>query len=199
MILNEWALSPVAAVLWVGLLLVLRRRGRSLSYILCVSAFYLYALLVFRWTVLPIRVDSDFIDTMRSNTRLTDGINLVPVLGLDLRSVQAYGNFLMGVPFGFGLPFVVGARRPRWHMIAAALFAVGIELAQLAMDLVYGFAYRKVDVNDILLVWLGAVVGYFVLRAAATAYCRISDPADTESGIWSHAEITLNRMRISLH
>ncbi len=198
MILNEWALSPIAIALWVGLLVVLRRRGRSIGFVLCVSAFYLYLLAVFYWTVLPIEVDSDFIAVMRANTSLVDGINIMPFIGMDPHSVQVYGNFLMGVPFGFGLPFVVGERRPHFHLLAAALFAVGIELVQLAMDLVYGFAYRKVDIDDVFLVWAGAVAGYAALRVLATAYCQVSGPARTGSGIWSDAETTLIRMRISL-
>ena len=162
------------------------------------GVFYLYLMAVVHWTILPIRVDSDFVDTMRSNTSLADGINLVPFLGLHVRSVQVYGNFLMGVPFGVGLPFLVGERPVRWHLLAAALFAVAIEVVQLGMDLIYGFAYRKVDVNDILLVWGGAFVGYALLRVVATAYCKIAEPAISESGVWSHAELTLGRLRLGL-
>lgn len=193
MSVDIWSVSPIAVVGLLVLLVVLRRRGRSYGYLACVVGFFLYMMVVARWTVFPLRFDADFIEAFRTQTTLVSGINLVPLAypsGLPSFSVQIYGNFLLGVPFGFGLPFLVG-RRARYYVGAGAIFAASIELLQLAIDLAYGFAYRTIDVNDFLLVWFGAIAGYLLFRGVALAYRKIIGTDIGDQGIWGHAHDVL--------
>ncbi len=81
-------------------------------------------------------------------------------------------------------------------MKAGAVFAASIELVQLAISLLYGVAYRVIDINDFLLNFVGVVSGYAVLRILAFSYQRISgrSPRRTNSpdaGLWEYIESVL--------
>lgn len=134
--------------------------------------FIAYLTGVASYAFFPITLDHDFIDVMRRNTTLERGINLVPfrdLAGGGSGTRQLAGNLLLGVPFGFGLPFVI--RRPNRGLLAWGVgFAASIELIQLAMNMLYGFPYRVVDVNDFLLNSLGVILGLAAFRLTAAMY-----------------------------
>lgn len=69
----------------------------------------------------------------------------------------------------------------------------------MAISLLYGFAYRIVDINDFLLNFTGVLLGYGILNGAAFLYCsvagespRVGDPRD--GGLWGHIESVLNAL-----
>lgn len=73
---------------------------------------------------------------------------------------QAVGNVLLLLPVGLFGPLALPWLGRWWRvLLAAALFSAGIELAQLAIP------DRSADVDDVLLNALGALLGYFLLRA----------------------------------
>lgn len=195
MSIDIWSVSPIALLVLGGLLVYLRRHGRSYGYLLCVVGFFLYLMVVARWAVFPLRFDEEFIEAFRRETTLESGINLIPFRyanGLAPMSIQVIGNFLLGVPFGFGLPFIVARRWP-YVLIASVIFSGFIELLQLLIDLAYGFAYRAVDINDFVLVWLGAAVGYALFRVVAVIYRQIVGTDSGDQGVWAHAHNVLTR------
>jgi glycopeptide antibiotics resistance protein len=79
---------------------------------------------------------------------------------------QIGGNLGLLVPLGFLLPALSQRMRRWWAFAAVALcIAVGIEAAQLAERAV-GLAARSVDIDDVVLNALGAILGYGVYRAS---------------------------------
>lgn len=168
------------AVLLAGLAIIsfgLRRRA-SLARIGCELAFLGYLVGVASVTVFPIITEPGFIGQMRQANRIVDGINLVPLGGLDLREGgsiidrQMLLNVVMGVPFGVGLPFL-GSTSARRVVVLGIVFAMSIELAQLAIDLVYQFAYRTVDVNDVVANVIGVTLGVGLFRLIRVVYGRL--------------------------
>jgi pheromone shutdown protein TraB len=106
---------------------------------------------------------------------------------LDLRSEQVAGNFLLGVPFGFGLPFVVAGSTHRQMVVRGLGFAAGIELAQLLLGLLlYQAPYRVIDIDDVWLVFTGTLAGYGALLAAAHVYRRIGWGRGASVPVWNH-------------
>jgi glycopeptide antibiotics resistance protein len=75
--------------------------------------------------------------------------------GLDNQNLQ---NLLLTVPFGFGLPFLVHRRR-RWLALACAGLPIALEGSQLMVSVIVGWAYRSVDVNDVVANAGGALLG----------------------------------------
>jgi glycopeptide antibiotics resistance protein len=133
--------------------------------LLSIATFCVYLAAVAALTVLPIVLDRFSILAMRADgTRFAHGINLVPLNGIShgaYSTSQVIGNFLLGIPFGFGLPFV-GVRSSRAVLGWGLLFALGIEGAQLAFDVAYRFAFRVVDINDVLLNFGGVAAGLLI-------------------------------------
>jgi glycopeptide antibiotics resistance protein len=73
---------------------------------------------------------------------------------------QAVGNVLLLLPVGLFGPLAIPWLGRWWRvLLVAALFSSSIELAQLAIP------DRSADVDDVMLNALGALLGYFMLRA----------------------------------
>ena len=107
-------------------------------------------------------------------------VNLVPLrridetlaLGSHLQTVRLLaGNVLVFVPFGVLFAVAtsrVGTRRaPVWlpTLLAGAVLSAGIELAQLAISIAVGYAYRDPDIDDVLLNVAGVALGLALLTA----------------------------------
>ena len=81
-----------------------------------------------------------------------------------------YGNFLLGMPFGFGLPFLARLTHRRVTLLGLG-FAAGIEVAQL--------------------VFAGTLVGYGVLWRAARVYQRLGWAGGARLPVWEHFHAVL--------
>lgn len=183
------AFSPTSFVLLLIPLFFLRRRGKSIGYLLCFYLFSLYAWAALAHTILEFPVHSSEARMIHMRTWSKE-INLVPSLlsgKFNPSSEQVYGNFLLGVPYGFGLPFVV-ARSTHKRMVLLGLgFAAGIELAQLLLGLLlYQAPYRVIDIDDVWLVFTGTLAGYGTLWVAACLYRRIGWGRGAHFPIWNH-------------
>jgi glycopeptide antibiotics resistance protein len=187
--------NPLAFLFLAAPLFFLWRRGRSLGYIFYFSLFFFYMWAVFANVIFPLPLDGSYFDTIRGRTWASQ-VNFAPLFlarEFDVRSVQIYGNFLLGVPFGFGVLFVSSV--PSRRVIPLGLgFALGLELLQLIIGLIYGFPYRVIDVNDVLLVFAGVVLGYLALRATAHGYRRLTGAGAATGPLGRHVHSVLFRV-----
>lgn len=191
--IDIYAFNPLALVILLVPLFFLRERGKSVGYLLCFSLFFLYMWAILAYTIFPLPVRSHDIEAIRY-FRWTSSINLVPGVfsdEFDIRSVQVYGNFLLGVPFGFGLPFVVASTPKRVLRLGLGL-AAGLELAQFGIGLlVYQGPYRSIDIDDVVLVFTGTLFGYGVLWAVAHVYRRLGWAGGARLPVWAHIHVVL--------
>lgn len=183
------AFSPLAFMLLPIPLLFLRRRGKSAGYLLSFSGFFLYAWAVLAYTIFDqLPASSDQLEMIRGRS-WAENIHLMPRFlsgDIALGSEQVYGNFLLGVPFGFALPFVATSTHRRVVLLGFG-FAAGIELAQLLIGLLLlQGPYRVIDIDDVWLVFVGALSGYGALRVAALIYRRIGWEGGARLPVWSH-------------
>ena len=191
MSIDIWNVSPLIVIGLAVLLVYLRRRGRSPGYLACVALFGIYLVLVAHWTIFPLILDEATLAALARERSLADAVELLPIVGgLAPTRYELVGNILLGVPFGFGLPFV-SSRRGWDVLIDGLVFAVAIEIIQLLIDLAYGFGYRVIDVNDIILVWLGVLGGYIAFRVLSAAYRRAGRTAGIDEVAWGHAHDVL--------
>ena len=174
MLMDMESVLPLAIPALVVVVWYLRTRRRfSAGRLVAVICFAVYLLQVSKYTIFPLRLDSASIAALRHQSRLLDGVNVVPFRGWSLAylaSVQVWGNLLLGVPWGLLLPFVAPVAGWRAMVRYGATFATAIELLQLAISLLYGFAYRVIDINDVLLNFAGAMLGYALVRLSAWFY-----------------------------
>jgi glycopeptide antibiotics resistance protein len=181
-------LHPVAFAVLPLLLLFLRWRGKSAGYLLCFALFFLYGWSVLTYTIFmfaPSVSGPDIFDSVR----WFEIINFVPAVisgTFNVRSDQVYGNFLLGVPFGVGFPFVARTSR-RVALLAGLGLATGLELAQLLLGmLVFRSPYRIIDIDDVLLVFTGSLAGHAALWIAALLYRWIGLAGGARLPVWAH-------------
>jgi len=197
----ESVLPAVLPLLAVFLWYLRTRRHLTTGRLVAAGAFVIYLLWVSRYTVFPLRFDSRYIEAFRSQTVFLKGVNFIPLKDLSpeyLSSIQGWGNVALGVPFGFMYPFVVVVSGWRQMVRYGVIFGAGIELTQLAISLLYGFAYRVIDINDVLLNFTGAMIGYALLRIVASFYLAIAGPkaragTPLAESLWGHIASTLRQ------
>lgn len=154
-----------------GMLLVLEwRRIPNLPRLLFIALFGFYLLCVIRWTVFPIYI----FPARALQVRFMDGVNLIPFyFGPFTPLAFAWPglllNTLLTMPVGFGISFITRFRVQHLPGLVVA-FGVGIEGVQLLISLILGYAYRTIDVNDVICNSLGVLLGYAAFRIFARLY-----------------------------
>jgi glycopeptide antibiotics resistance protein len=175
------------------------RRRYTFGQLVAVGGFATYLLLVSSYTVFPLWLESSYIEDFRRQGKFLNFMNFVPFRDLSLKylmSIQGWGNVVLGIPFGFVFPFVVTVSGWRQMVRYGLMFGAAIELTQLAISLLYGFAYRVIDVNDFLLNFTGVLSGYAALLLVAYAYQGVSDLGVRKDKVrsarfWGHFEAVL--------
>lgn len=169
---TQHLLSGIAIL--IGLLPVLWRKKRSLSYLLFFSIFWVYLLAVVEAVIFPIVVNVD-----SSVRAFTPSLNLIPfyfgdcsMLILCIRGIVE--NILLTIPFGFGINFLIRIK-PRTIFWLAIAIGLMFEFSQLIISLVFRSRFRAVDINDVLFNGIGVLVGYAMLRLFAWVYVSISE------------------------
>jgi len=130
-------------------------------------------------TIFPIPIPEDSL-TRWPVTNILSRVNLIPFrfghLFENHPNVvfrELFGNVLLTVPFGFGIPFVAVFRAKDISWLAFGL-GFAVETAQLGFCLFVGGSYRSVDVNDVLLNAAGVLLGFSLFRGFAWLYLVIS-------------------------
>lgn len=133
-------------------------KKKNITYIFFFSILYLYLYFVIRTTQFPIYVD----DVQREafgGQNVWKEMNYIPFkYGFSLSSLY---NIIMTIPLGFGIPFLVKSNIRKVFLIALCTTLL-IEAGQLISALYAGYTFRYVDINDVILNILGALIGYLV-------------------------------------
>ena len=164
-------------------------RGGGFGYPIALVLLAAYLVVAATYVFLPLRFDAEYRELMK-RADVWANINLIPLrLGSDYAgdpgASQAVGNLLLGVPLGFGLPFVARLRA-RAVLLAGALFGVAIEAIQLVLNLLgIAFPARTIDVNDAILNGTGAAIGLGLFLACRELYSKIWS-ARRPGGPWRH-------------
>lgn len=171
-----YPLWPLLAAAFVVLLFVIWRKTHSLCYLLCVAVFSVYLVFALDRVLLPLEITGSYADAMKQ-VPFSANLNLIPFYfngGRFEDSIEPMLlNVLLTVPFGFGINFLmpVRTRRALWIALVVGLSTEGL---QLILSLLVGYAYRIIDVNDMLMNALGVLVGYGLFRLAAGLYLWLS-------------------------
>lgn len=82
MMMDLESVLPVVVPALVVLLWLLRSRWRfTAGRLAAVTGFAVYLLFVSKYTIFPLRFDSEYIEALRRQTELLDGVNLIPFKG----------------------------------------------------------------------------------------------------------------------
>jgi glycopeptide antibiotics resistance protein len=187
---------PAILCLLVFSLVAIRRR-KPAGYVLCVYIFVAYVWVFLDNTVFP------FPYVLRLNEFPWHAFNWVPALiaGNDpdfrLSNSQVWGNFLAGVPFGFGFPFLASPRNSTFRrmLVFGLLWGIAPELLQVIQMWLFAFIQgRSVDIDDVWLCFTGTLTGYAFLWLLARFYVRLDFSRGARLPIWNHFHDVLIRI-----
>lgn len=177
-----WAVALPVLLLYLG-----RVRHLPACNLLAVAAFATYLVVVATFTILPLRLDEEYL----SRPPFDPAVVLEPFfLGRAeqvMSPTQYLGNVLLGIPFGFLVPFVW--RVPLARVLVAGLgFSVTIEALQwLATRAGVAFPSRAVDINDVILNTLGVLVGVAGFALARPVYRAVVPAGASTPRAWARA------------
>ena len=106
-------------------------------------------------------------------------INLIPFNFGRLFDVSSFiilwellGNILLTVPFGFGINFIL-TLGPGFILPLSLFSGLLIETSQFLFSLLLGISYRSVDINDVILNFLGSLLGFGMFYLFAWLYTAL--------------------------
>lgn len=149
-------------------------RKRSFSYLLFFSVFWVYLLMVVRTVIFPIAINVDY-----SSPRIMPRINLIPFYFsycaiLRLCIMETVGNVILTIPLGFGINFLVQVKSKKLLLLALAI-GLGFEFSQLLISLAFRSGFRTIDINDVMLNFIGVLIGYELFKAFAWTYIKAAE------------------------
>lgn len=170
-------LASLFALLYLSVTLF--RRTFALSRFILMAGFILYVLMVIDITMMPLPVTRDM--------PIYGGrVNLIPFAGIydtitsaissKIAAINVLGNVLLFMPLGLFVPLLWPSKSSVRSMLTIGLSSsLTIEAAQFTIGVILGQQYRRVDVDDVLLNVLGAILGYFALRRFGPALSAVID------------------------
>jgi glycopeptide antibiotics resistance protein len=168
-------------------LLIFLRHKRRWAYLFCFSLFWLYLMVVASLVFFPVplvdlSIPCQPIDEILARINWTP-FNFRYLYAANSTTIfeQVIGNVLLTIPIGLMLPLVAHFKAGRRIWLAAGVGFI-IETMQLAACLLVGFAYRGIDINDVMLNGLGALLGYLCFHGLARLVKRLPGPSRTSSG-----------------
>ena len=162
----------VGGMILTAFLIIAFLKKYRLSNKILIGAWIIYHTLVVAVTFFPLILDSTLI--------LPSPVELTPLhttwlfisswwrglISWEYMAMQIFGNILMTVPFGIMMPFLYKDKIKTFYISVALLFPLLIEWFQLLLGILTRTMYRTFDVDDILLNFLGVIIGYGI-------YCLI--------------------------
>ena len=164
-----YAIIPGILIMLITILIMYRRK-KPASRIVLTAVFILYITGVICLTFFPV----DYTDVVDENFDVFNNtIKLIPfeiITGMIQKydlfvfMVEVGGNILMTIPFGLMLPLLIPEKKKVFYPLMFFAFTFGIESMQLLIGFLLGTFYRTADVDDIILNFTGAMIGFLIFR-----------------------------------
>ncbi len=127
--------------------------------------FLIYILGAISKVYFPIPFEHGFLEIfkeMRPLDNNIDWINLIPFKGAFGRHIKhSFLNILLFVPLGTFTYYF--SKKIKTTFIVVIISTFVIEISQLLANILYGFAYRIVDINDIIFNITGGIIGMIIM------------------------------------
>ncbi|MEG2058000.1 MAG: VanZ family protein [Romboutsia sp.] len=173
-----------------GLFVKNNRHKYNLIEFFIYYTFGVYISLIIGITIFPIPIQPEEIAlNIEYNLGLKNNfipiINTVKNTSLDFKNgiilepiIQVLGNLILFIPIGFYLPFFRRNICFKKVFFIALSSTILIELTQGIINLIVGYNYRSVDVDDIILNLLGAILGYYLFKFLYPKFRALLDKKD---------------------
>lgn len=150
-------LFGVILIVIAQLILIIKRV--SVKKNVMITVFLLYIIMLVSVVFFPIPyqskgydLDYNYIPFLSIKNYFDDG----GILGLK----AVFGNIVLMVPWGVLFRMVFTNKKTWVFWLSTIVFCIGIEFSQCVINLIIGYRYRCVDVDDFILNITGAAIGY---------------------------------------
>lgn len=157
-------------IYFISLLFLNKKNKLTLKYGICFTLMYVYAVLVFHITILPLPLDKSGVESL-SMFVTGNYINIIPfkdISGYGWFSFfrQIVGNIIMFMPYGFLLQSITkNTQNIKTVAISAFKVSLLIETLQLIIcTFIIKAPFRIFDINDLIMNTFGAIVGYIMYK-----------------------------------
>ncbi|MCX8131868.1 MAG: VanZ family protein [Clostridia bacterium] len=170
--LKALLLQLISVVVYVAFLVIGIKRKVPFKKQIVFFLFYFYIVGVVSVTMFPLPIHSIDIEFLKTTRYLKN--NFVPLKSIggmikdgNTHTVirQIIGNIILFIPMGALLPMnfksLFSFKRVA---LVGFLASVAIELLQFLISFIIGATYKITDVDDILLNFVGCIVGYLLFR-----------------------------------
>lgn len=139
--------------------------------------FYLYICYVINYTILPVPINENYLSLVRPHTTFKQNINSNPLwLSSNFSITKEHVlNIIMTVPFGFIINYLIKIRKFEKMLILGLLLGICIEMLQLGISALVNYPYRTIDINDVIMNFLGVIIGFLIFKLISFLYIRIVD------------------------
>lgn len=156
------------------IILLLWRKKHKLSLInsLIIITFFCYIIKLISVVFFPFYIPlTEEMEKLLYQQNTSFPLNFIPfksmIDSISTRNswVQNGGNLLLLLPFGFYLSLLrkkIGNTKE--VLLLSFIFSVTIEIIQGIMNIIVGYNYRLVDIDDVILNTLGSLIGYILFR-----------------------------------
>ncbi|MBS4539383.1 VanZ family protein [Clostridium sp. D2Q-11] len=162
-------------ILFLSLIYIKKKKRVTNVYLIFFSIFFIYLIGVLKYTIFPIPLDPFMREVMSRETTFLNGVNLIPFNFKSMEYLlhnQILLNIILSIPFGFGISYITKISKKKL-LSYGIFFGVIIELTQLIISLILGYTYRYIDINDVILNFVGVIIGYFIFKAFAMIFIKI--------------------------
>lgn len=157
----------VFAIIYILLIAYLKHfKRKNLSELFILTLFFVYLVLVIKYTQYPIIFDDVYVEDFKE---YTVNYNLVPLISLTGEDVMtSLLNIILFLPFGF-LYFIISKFSYRKTIVIGFFTSLFIEIIQLIIAIYTKVYFRVTDINDIIFNVSGVLLGiicYFIFYIA---------------------------------
>lgn len=177
--INYTVLLPILLIyiLVTGAICFVKKNG--LHVYLCNVAFGIYICFLLKVAFFPIPIQNEAVVGLRNASLEYNFIPLHSIFNIlsenkafpEIILLQILGNFVMLFPVGVYLPIIFRTCRSAKFMFLI-LLSIGIivETTQHILNIMVGFHYRSVDIDDVILNILGGMLGYLLHKFVILIY-----------------------------
>ncbi|HHX69046.1 MAG: VanZ family protein [Miniphocaeibacter sp.] len=163
----------VFVILFLKNIIVLIKNKGKISDFLIKTTFIIYVLVVIKIVFFPIPFQKELLEILRVEN-LENISNFIPFKSIFeiLKTgtwynikLQIGGNLILLLPLGIYLPFLFNKKNSlKRDLVFGLIIAIDIEFIQGLIGFFIGYNYRVVDIDDVILNFIGYTVGYLLSK-----------------------------------
>lgn len=152
-------------LIWLVWKIFFSKKKLSPKRLILITLYYAYIMMVFGTTLFPIQNYPLTYPPIHNFIPFVTVKELITTLPTSIAIKQILGNLIMFMPFGFLFAFFANKNQFLKCVIFALFFAVSIEFIQFILGVTFvGSQYRSIDVDDVILNTVGAILGYVIFK-----------------------------------